>query len=102
MQTDIKFEDLVHYNDGFKTKLVGTKEQVADRILLLKSLGIYLGLLTFLHYEEDSKSLGRRCCHLLRSWKKRGGGRTCMKRLRGQGVVVGRRRVMKLRKMWVI
>jgi hypothetical protein len=25
-----------------------------------------------------------------------------MKRLRGQGVVVGRRRVMKLRKMWVI
>jgi alkanesulfonate monooxygenase SsuD/methylene tetrahydromethanopterin reductase-like flavin-dependent oxidoreductase (luciferase family) len=32
MWADSKFEDLVQYNDGFKTKLIGTKEQVADRI----------------------------------------------------------------------
>ncbi|KAG9185936.1 alkanesulfonate monooxygenase [Alternaria panax] len=35
MWADSKLEDLVQYNDGFKTKLIGTKEQIADRILLL-------------------------------------------------------------------
>ncbi|KAK5110651.1 hypothetical protein LTR62_005691 [Meristemomyces frigidus] len=32
MWADSKFEDLVQYNDGFKTKLIGTKEQIAERI----------------------------------------------------------------------
>ncbi|TAQ87334.1 hypothetical protein B7494_g4348 [Chlorociboria aeruginascens] len=40
MWADSTLEDLVQYNDGFKTKLIGTKTQVAVRILLLKSLGI--------------------------------------------------------------
>ena len=44
MWADSKLEDLVQYNDGFKTKLIGTKEQIADRILLLKSLGVDLVL----------------------------------------------------------
>ncbi|EAT91759.1 hypothetical protein SNOG_00264 [Parastagonospora nodorum SN15] len=39
MWANSNLEDLVQYNDGFKTKLIGTKEQIADRILLLKSLG---------------------------------------------------------------
>lgn len=40
MRADSKFEDLVQYDNGFNTKLIGTKDQVADRILLLKRLRI--------------------------------------------------------------
>ena len=32
MWANSKFEDLVQYNDGFKTKLIGTKHQIAERI----------------------------------------------------------------------
>ena len=56
MRADLKFEDLVWYNDGFKTKLIGTPEQIADRILLLKSLGIDI---VFLHYKDDIRQFGR-------------------------------------------
>jgi len=45
-------------NDGFKTKLIGTKEQVADRILLLKGLDIDIVLCAFLYYEEDIGNFG--------------------------------------------
>jgi alkanesulfonate monooxygenase len=40
MWANSKFEDLVQYNDGFKTKLIGTPEQISERIVLLKSLGV--------------------------------------------------------------
>jgi alkanesulfonate monooxygenase len=40
MWANSKFEDLLQYNDGFKTKLIGTPEQISERILLLKSLGV--------------------------------------------------------------
>lgn len=30
------FEDLVQYNDGFKTNLIGTPQQIAERIVALK------------------------------------------------------------------
>ena len=33
------FNDLVQYNDGFKTNLIGTPEQIAERIVALKRLG---------------------------------------------------------------
>ena len=59
MWSDSKFEDLVQYNDGFKTKLIGTKEQIADRILLLKSLGADILLTAFLHYDEEIEQFGR-------------------------------------------
>lgn len=42
MWANSEFNDLVQYNDGFKTRLIGTAEQVAGRILLLKSLGVNL------------------------------------------------------------
>ncbi|SCZ89232.1 BZ3500_MvSof-1268-A1-R1_Chr1-1g01046 [Microbotryum saponariae] len=44
--------DLVQYNDGFKSKLIGTARQVADRILLFRSLGIDFVLTAFLHFQE--------------------------------------------------
>jgi alkanesulfonate monooxygenase len=75
MWADSKFEDLVQYNDGFKTKLIGTKEQVADRILLLKSLGIDIVLLAFLHYEEDIKNFGEQVLTLVRELEKEGRGK---------------------------
>jgi dimethyl sulfone monooxygenase SfnG len=74
MWADSKFEDLVQYNDGFKTKLIGTKEQVADRILLLKSLGIDIVLLAFLHYEEDIEDFGKEVLPLVRKLESEGRG----------------------------
>ena len=59
MWANSKFEDLVQYNDGFKTKLIGTLEQVVDRILLLKSLGVNILLVAFLHYDEELDTFGR-------------------------------------------
>ena len=32
-------EDLVQYNDGFKTNLIGTPRQIAERIVALKAAG---------------------------------------------------------------
>ena len=75
MWADSKFEDLVQYNDGFKTKLIGTKEQIADRILLLKSLGIDIVLLAFLHYEEDIEYFGEQVLTLVRKLEKEGRGK---------------------------
>ncbi|MCM2462718.1 dimethyl sulfone monooxygenase SfnG, partial [Pseudomonas sp. CG7] len=34
------FEDLVQYNDGFKTNLIGTPQQIAERIVALKAVGV--------------------------------------------------------------
>lgn len=67
--------DLVQYNDGFKTKLIGTKEQIADRILLLKSLGVGLVLTAFLHYEEEIELFGREVLPLVRRLESEGRGR---------------------------
>ena len=54
------FEDLVQYNDGFKTNLIGTPEQIAERILALKEVGVDLVLLGFLHFQEEVEYFGRR------------------------------------------
>lgn len=75
MWADSKFEDLVQFNDGFKTKLIGTREQVADRILLLKSLGIDIVLLAFLHYEEDLEAFGEQVLPLVRRLEREGRGK---------------------------
>jgi len=87
MWADSKFEDLVQYNDGFKTKLIGTKEQVADRILLLKSLGIDIVLLAFLHYEEDIANFGETVLTLVRKLEAEGRGRNEEDEIRRTGEV---------------
>ncbi|KAH6616089.1 luciferase-like domain-containing protein [Chaetomium sp. MPI-SDFR-AT-0129] len=69
------FNDLVQYNDGFKTKLIGTKEQVAERIVLLKSLGVNLVLTAFLHYEEEVEQFGRDVLPLVRKLEAEGRGK---------------------------
>ena len=74
MWANSKFEDLVQYNDGFKTKLIGTPAQIADRILLLKSLGVDILLTAFLHYDEEIEAFGRDVIPLIRKAEKDGRG----------------------------
>lgn len=60
------FEDLVQYNDGFRSNLIGTPEQVAERILALKDAGASLVLLGFLHFQEEVEYFGKRVLPLVR------------------------------------
>jgi FMNH2-dependent dimethyl sulfone monooxygenase len=66
MWADSSFEDLVQYNDGFRTQLIGTPEQIAERIVKYRSLGVDLMLLGFLHYQEEVEYFGRRVLPLVR------------------------------------
>jgi alkanesulfonate monooxygenase len=91
MWADSKFEDLVQYNDGFKTKLIGTVEQVTDRILLLKSLGIDIVLLAFLHYEDDIENFGRKVLPRVRELEKEGRGKDAEDEIRRTGDVYRKR-----------
>ena len=60
------FEDLVQYNDGFKTNLIGTPEQIAERIVNLKEIGVDLILTAFLHFQEEVEYFGQRVLPLVR------------------------------------
>jgi FMNH2-dependent dimethyl sulfone monooxygenase len=60
------FEDLVQYNDGFKTNLIGTPRQIAERIVHLKSIGVDLVLAGFLHFQEEVEYFGKRVLPLVR------------------------------------
>jgi dimethylsulfone monooxygenase len=64
--TKSKATDLVQPNDGFKTNLIGTPEQVARRIINLKRAGIDLILAGFLHFQEEVEYFGRRVYPLVR------------------------------------
>ncbi len=71
MWQNSKFEDLVQYNDGFRTNLIGTPEQVAERIVALKALGVNLVLGGFLHYHEEVEYFGKRVLPIVRGLEKR-------------------------------
>ena len=75
MWANSKFEDLVQYNDGFKTKLIGTPEQIAERIMLLKSLGIGILLVAFLHYEQEIQQFGEQVLARVRQLESEGRGK---------------------------
>lgn len=60
------FQDLVQYNDGFRSNLIGTPEQVAERILALKDHGADLILLGFLHFQEEVEFFGKHVIPLVR------------------------------------
>lgn len=87
MWANSSLEDLVQYNDGFKTKLIGTKEQITDRILLLKSLGVDLVLTAHLHYEEDIERFGREVLPLVRKLEAEGRGKDAEDEIRRTGHV---------------
>ncbi len=60
------FEDLVQYNDGFKTNLIGTPKQIAQRIVALKAVGVDLVLSAFLHFQEEIAYFGEHVLPLVR------------------------------------
>ncbi|MDX8481947.1 dimethyl sulfone monooxygenase SfnG [Mesorhizobium sp. VK24D] len=60
------FDDLVQYNDGFRSNLIGTPRQVAERIVNLKRAGADLILLGFLHFQEEVKYFGKHVIPLVR------------------------------------
>ncbi|MDC3958187.1 dimethylsulfone monooxygenase SfnG [Polyangium jinanense] len=60
------FEDLVQYNDGFRSNLIGTPHQIAERILDLKRAGADLILLGFLHFQEEVEYFGKHVIPLVR------------------------------------
>lgn len=66
MWADSSFEDLVQYNDGFRTKLIGTAEQVAERIVEYRKLGVDIQLLGFLHFEEELEHFGKTVIPIVR------------------------------------
>jgi FMNH2-dependent dimethyl sulfone monooxygenase len=66
MWQDSAFDDLIQYNDGFRTELIGTPEQIAERIVAYKKRGVHLMLLGFLHYLEEVEFFGRRVLPLVR------------------------------------
>ncbi|HWU23309.1 MAG TPA: dimethyl sulfone monooxygenase SfnG [Nocardioides sp.] len=71
MWQDSEFADLVQYNDGFRTGLIGTPEQIAHRMLEYKRLGVDLFLLGFLHYHEDVQYFGREVLPIVRELEAR-------------------------------
>lgn len=60
MWADSDFKDLLQYNDGFRTGLIGTTEQVAERIIEYRKVGIDLVRTGFLHVRETSSASARR------------------------------------------
>jgi FMNH2-dependent dimethyl sulfone monooxygenase len=60
------FEDLVQYNDGFRTNLIGTPQQIAERIVALKAIGVDLVLAGFLHFIEEVEYFGQKVLPLVR------------------------------------
>jgi FMNH2-dependent dimethyl sulfone monooxygenase len=60
------FEDLIQYNDGFKTNLIGTPRQIAERIVALKAVGVDLVLSAFLHFQEEVAYFGKQVLPLVR------------------------------------
>lgn len=60
------FEDLVQYNDGFRSNLIGTPQQIAERIVALKDAGADLILLGFLHFQEEVEFFGKHVIPLVR------------------------------------
>jgi FMNH2-dependent dimethyl sulfone monooxygenase len=67
MWSQSSYEDLIQFNDGFKTGLIGTAEQVADRIIELKKIGINMVLTGYLHFDDELEHFGRAVIPLVRA-----------------------------------
>lgn len=59
MWADSSFANLVQPNDGFRTGLIGTATQVAERIREYEAIGIDLVLCGFLNYADELADFGR-------------------------------------------
>jgi dimethylsulfone monooxygenase len=66
MWSESKGTDFVQQNDGFRPDLIGTPEQIADKIEALHASGIDLIQCGFLHYESDLANFGDKVIPLVR------------------------------------
>ncbi|MFH7029415.1 MAG: LLM class flavin-dependent oxidoreductase [Heteroscytonema crispum UTEX LB 1556] len=57
---------LTQYHDGFKTGLIGTVEQVAEKIRQYNEVGVEMILCSFLNYTDDLPAFGRTVIPLVR------------------------------------
>lgn len=67
MWANSSFEDLVQYNDGFRTGLIGTAEQISERIEELRKIGVDLVLTGYLNFQEELERFGREIITPLRA-----------------------------------
>jgi hypothetical protein len=74
MWADSTFEDLVQYNDA-SGPLIGTPEQIAERIVAYHDLGADLILTGFLHSSGGGRIAGY--CRWCGSWRRNGHPRRC-------------------------
>ncbi|MGP5691430.1 dimethylsulfone monooxygenase SfnG [Corynebacterium variabile] len=58
MWANSSLEDLVQYNDGFRTGLIGTADQISERIEELRSIGADLVLTGHLNFQEEVERFG--------------------------------------------
>ncbi len=58
MWSNSGFEDLVQYNDGFKPRLIGTPEQIAERVQQFEAVGVDILLTGYLHFIEEVEQFG--------------------------------------------
>lgn len=58
MWDDAEIEDLVQWNNGFRTGLIGTPGQIVERIRQLDAVGIDIVLFSTLDYTEDLPRFG--------------------------------------------
>ena len=61
----------MQYNDGFRTQLIGTPEQIAERIAAYRKRGVDLILGGFLHFQEEIEYFGSRVLPLVREIERR-------------------------------
>jgi dimethylsulfone monooxygenase len=66
MWANSDFANLVQPNDGFKTKLFGPAELIADRIRQYYEAGVDLILCAFLHYTDELPEFGQKVIPLVR------------------------------------
>jgi len=56
----------MRWNNGFRTGLIGTKEQIVERIRQLEAIGIDIVLFSALNYTEDLPKFGEELLPLVR------------------------------------
>jgi len=66
MWANSDFANLVQPNDGFKTGLIGTAEQVAEKIRAYHAIGVDMILCAFLHYADELAAFGHTVIPLVR------------------------------------
>lgn len=66
MWDDAELHDLVQWNNGFRTGLIGTKEQIVERVRQLDAIGVDIVLTSMLNYTEDLPKFGEELLPLIR------------------------------------